>query len=91
MSGPVIQSHAPAHLSASGLVHTGPCRLSGIFVASTSSGTIKIYDGTNNTGTVVVNTFTPPAAGWYWMQFNFNVGMYVELANTIDITVSWEP
>lgn len=84
----VVKGTKSVNLSGSGLVLTGPGYLHGIFVASTTSGTIKVWDNTAGSGTVLVNTFTPTAPGWYELPFAFSTGCYVTLANTIDITVS---
>lgn len=78
---------AYTNLSASGLVKTGAGQLLGIFVASTSSGTIKVWDNTSAATTILVNTFTPTAPGFYSIPANFTTGLYITLANTIDCTI----
>ena len=75
------------NISASTLIYTGTGKMLGIFVASTSSGTIKVWDSTAASGTVVVNTFTPIAGTFYPIPANFTTGIYVTIAGTCDCTV----
>lgn len=78
------------NLSASGLVYTGSGKLKGLFCASTTSGTVKIWDNTAGSGTVIVNTFNLTAGTWYELPFTFHTGCYVTIAGTAaDITVSF--
>jgi len=77
------------NLSADTLVKTGEGHLVGIFVASSSSGTIKIWDNTSAATTVLVNTFSASAATWYPLPFHFKTGLYVDVSGTIDCTVSF--
>jgi hypothetical protein len=88
-ASPANVSEACTHknISASTLIRTGRGRLLGIFVASTTSGTIKVWDNTSAAGTVIVNTFTPQAATFYPIPAELITGCYVTLANTIDCTV----
>ena len=69
-------------------------KLKGIFVASISgSPTIKVYDGVDATGPVLLNTFTPVAAKFYRMPkdaLEFTRGLYVEIGNTLDCTLFFE-
>ena len=89
---PVVESGSYVNLSASGLVRTGPGRLLGIFVASASATpTIKVWDNTSAATTILVNTFTPVAGGWYSMPFTFLTGLYITISGTVDCTVSWMP
>jgi hypothetical protein len=64
-------------------------RLTGIFVASSTSGTIKLWDNTAASGTVLVNTFSATAATWYPLPFAFGTGLYITVGGTIDYTVSY--
>ena len=92
MSNLVLESGTPANLSASGLVASGRGDLIGIFVASASTTpTIKVWDNTAGSGTVIVNTFTPVAGTFYRLPFAFNTGCYVTISGTVDCTVSWMP
>lgn len=77
--------------SASSLIHSGKGRLFGVFVASASTATIKIYDGTDATGAVLVNTFTPTAATYYeFPKVRYKTGLYIEVSGTIDYTVFYK-
>lgn len=92
MSNPVVESGAYKNISASALVRTGAGQLIGIFVASASgSPTIKVWDNTSAATTVLVNTFTPLAGGFYPMPFNFSNGLFVTIGGTVDCTVAWNP
>lgn len=74
--------------SASALIKTGDGHLIGIHVNSTTSGTLKLWDNTAASGTVIVNTFTP-SVGWNAMPFHFKTGLYVTIGGTIDYTPSY--
>ena len=76
------------NLSASALVKTGEGDIIGIWVASTSAGTVKLWDNTSAATTILVNTSTLQT-GWNPMPFHFNTGLYCTIANTIDLTISW--
>ena len=78
-----------SNLSASTLVKTGAGQVVGIFVASSSSGTLKLWDNTSAATTILVNTFSAVAATWYPLPFSFTVGLYVTVGGTIDCTVSY--
>jgi hypothetical protein len=89
MSAPVVESGSYKNLSASGLVKDGPGALLGIFVASSSSGTVKVWDNSAGSGTVLVNATSVAAATFYPMPGRFNTGCYVTIGGTADITVFW--
>lgn len=80
----VSQSGRPVNLSVSGVVSGGPGQLVGIYVNSTSSGTIVVRDGGSG-GTAVSGTITP-AVGFHAFPAYFKSGCYLTLANTIDVT-----
>src|SRR5690348_5813383 len=78
------------NMTADTLCKTGDGHLLGIFVASASSSpTIKVWDSTAASGAVLVNTFTPIAGTWYPLPFHFQVGLFVDIGGTVDITVSF--
>lgn len=91
MSQSVIESTGFTNLTASALVRGAQGKLLGIFVASTSSGTIKLWDNTAASGTVIVNTFSPTAGVFYPLPANFTTGLYITIGGTLDCTVFWEP
>lgn len=72
-------------LTASGLVRTGSGLLSGLLVAS-GTPVIKLYDGVDNTGTVLVNSMQTTAATPYPVPAVVNVGIYAELTGAGDVT-----
>lgn len=79
------------NITASAMVKEGAGRLVGIFVASTTSGTIKVWDNITATAPVIVNTFTPAAATYYpFPDATFTRGLFITLANTIDCTIFFE-
>lgn len=86
---PVSGGRSYVNLSADTLVKTGDGELLGIFVASSSSGTVKIWDNTSAATTVLVNTFTAIAGTWYPLPFHFINGLYIDITGTIDLTVSY--
>ena len=79
------------NLTATAWVKEGAGKLCGIFVASTTSGTIKVWDQTSAAAPVLVNTFTPAAATYYpFPDVAFTRGLFITIANTIDCTVYYE-
>lgn len=76
------------------LVKAGPGQVLGISVNSHSSGTIKLWDNTAGSGTILVNTITF-AAGPQILNFpsggvNFNTGLFITVGGTIDYTVFYQ-
>ena len=89
LPSPVAGGVDYVNLSESALVKTGEGNLCGIFVASSSSGAIKVWDNTSAATTVPVNTFSAFGGTWYPIPFRFKTGCYVTLAGTINCTVSF--
>ena len=77
-----------ANITSSTLLKTGDGFLFGVFVASSTGGTIKVWDQTSAAVPVLVNTFTPDL-GWTPIPFRFTKGLYITIANTIDCTFSF--
>lgn len=78
------------NITASTLVKTGFGVLKGMYVNSTSSGTIKFWDNTSASTTVINNTITP-AVGYHDLGgVDFNTGLYATIANTLDVTLHYE-
>lgn len=75
------------NLTASAIVQAGAGVLHGMYVNSTSSGTVKLWDGLAATPTVINNTITP-AVGFHFLgDVRFNTGLYAEMGGTSrDIT-----
>lgn len=74
------QSGTPVNLSAAGIVSSAPGTLLGFYVNSTSSGVIKIYDGTTTGGTLLDGNITP-AIGWREFPAQCNTGCYIDLVS----------
>ncbi len=74
--------------TASQAVKSEAGELLGVFVASSSSGTIKFWDSLAGSGAVLINTFTPDL-GWNPCPFSFTTGLFITVAGTIDYTVSY--
>lgn len=81
-------------MTASGLVKTAKGTTNiivGMFVNSTSAGTIKFWDNTAGSGTVINNTITPAAGQFYQLGFAaFNTGLYATIGGTLDVTIYYQ-
>jgi len=81
--------------AASVQVKTGAGKLYGIFVSTTSSGTLTVYDTPDGdrSDPKIANT-SIVAAGTQYLSFPagiyFNNGLYIALANTATFTVVYE-
>jgi len=79
------------NITASTLIRTGAGILVGMYVNSTSTGTIKFWDNTSAATTVINNTITP-AIGWHNLgNAAFTTGLYATIASTLDVTIYWIP
>lgn len=77
-----------SNISASALIKTGTGRLRGLFCASTTGGTLKLWDNTSAATTILVNTFSLTAATYYDMaDVRFATGVYATITNAADITL----
>lgn len=76
-------------------VKIGAGKLFGIFVSTSSSGTLTIYDSpaSSTSDPKIVDTITV-AAGTQYVSFPaglfFNKGLYIVLANSASYTVAYE-
>ena len=76
-------------------VKVGAGKLYGIFVSTTSSGTLTVYDTPDGdtSDQKIANTITV-SAGTQYLSFPagiyFNNGLYIALANTATFTVVYE-
>lgn len=85
------EKYSYTNLTASALVRTGAGQVKGVFVASTTAGTFKLWDNTSAATTILVNTATPATVGWYDLgDAGFTTGLYCTIANTIDLTIVWK-
>lgn len=78
------------NLSATGPVVQGDGNLVGFFVASSTSGTVKLWDSTSAAGTIILQTTGTLAVGWYPMPASFTNGVYLTVGGTINVTVVYE-
>lgn len=77
------------NITASTLIRTGAGILVGMYVNSTSSGTIKFWDNTSAATTVINNTITP-AIGYHPLgNAAFTTGLYATIGSTLDVTIYW--
>lgn len=86
------EATTPSNLTAStNAIRTGAGILVGMYVNSTSAGTIKIYDNTAQSGTVLNNTITP-AIGYHPLgNASFSTGLSVTVGGTLDVTLYFIP
>jgi hypothetical protein len=78
------------NLTASALVKTGFGVLKGMYVNSTSSGTIKFWDQTSAATPVINNTITP-AVGYHSLgDADFTTGLYATIGGTLDVTLYYD-
>lgn len=83
-------SNTYKNITASGLIKTGFGTLVGMYVNSTSAGTIKFWDNTSAATTVINNTITP-AIGYHKLgNANFTVGLYATISGTLDVTLYYQ-
>ena len=81
-----MPENAYKNLTASAVVKTGFGRLVGMYVNSTSAGTVKLWDNTAASGTVINNTITP-AIGYHNLgNASFATGLYATIGGTLDVT-----
>ena len=75
-------------ISATGNVTPFGSSLLGIFVSSSSSGTITVYDSaTTTTTTKVIDTVSVSAGTWYPMPVSTTAGIYIVVGGTLSATV----
>lgn len=79
------QSGTPINLSASGIVSKVSGTLLGIYVASTTSGTVVVGDGATSAATAKTGTITP-AVGYHAMNMYLPNGCYLTIGATINLT-----
>jgi hypothetical protein len=79
------------NLSASAAARAGRGSLLGIFCASSSAATCKVWDNTAASGSIIANTFTLVGGVFYPLPFDFQTGCFVTITGTADITVAVKP
>jgi hypothetical protein len=76
-------------ITGSGNVCANDGVLGGIFVSSTTAGTVTIYDdAATGTSTKIVDTVTL-AVGWNPMPFAFSKGLNIVIGGTMSATVGY--
>lgn len=75
------------NITASTLIQEGSTKLGGIFCASSTAGTAKVWDNTAASGAVCVNTFTLVAGTYYKIPADMKLGCYITIGGTTDVTV----
>ena len=90
MSGQISQGGSAVNKTSTGAVTANPCTLIGFYVNSTTSGTLVIKDGTASTGAAISGTITP-AIGFHCFPASCSIGLYVTIANTLDVTFFYQP
>lgn len=80
----VVES-AKYHNFTASVTLPGAGRITGIFVASSTSGTLKVQDGS----VTVVNTFTASAGQFYLMPAELKTSCVITVGGTIDATLFW--
>ena len=79
------------NITASTLILTGAGKIRGIFCASSSSGTVKVWDNTSAATIVLVNTFSVAAGTFYNLNdARVSTGIYITVGGTCDITVFFD-
>lgn len=79
------------NIAASANVKTGAGRVHGVVINSHTSGTLKLWDNTAASGTVMFETITF-AAGERWIPFfgaTFGTGLYATIGGTANITIMY--
>lgn len=84
MGMPVFTNGTSVPGTASALIYTGPGRLIGILVSSSSSLTLKAWDALTATGTVLFDTTSAITAPIFIPcgSMNFSTGLYITAGGT---------
>ena len=80
------------NLTASALVKTGSGTVTGVVINSHTSGTLKLWNNTAASGTVLFNTISF-AVGEHSINLfdaNFTTGLYATIGGTADITLMFD-
>ena len=93
MTEPTYQYALPFILTTTGLVDTGAFCVTGIVVSSHTNGTLKLWDNTAGSGTVLVDTYTFPAGSGTYPLFGIKslVGIYATVGGTLNATLAYTP
>jgi hypothetical protein len=81
-----------ANFTATGNVAAGPVNIIGILCATTSSGTVTLYDSaTTGTSVPITGTITPAAGSYTPIPASTGSGLYIVVGGTINATVFFGP
>ena len=97
-----ILSKTPTKITASAIVHTGPCVFRGLLLGTDGANdpVITVYNGLDNTGEEIVPTCTYDASalglnGVLGMEpgVYFDTGIYIEItcAGTVEVVPQYAP
>lgn len=76
-------------VTATGQVCASKCRISGFYVASTTAGTLTLFDNTSAAAPQVTGTITP-AIGWNALPLDFQTALWAVIGGTLDVTFCLE-
>ena len=80
------------NFTASGNVSKYPCAVLGVICATTSSGTVTLYDdAATGTGTAITGTITPAAGSYTPINAETTKGLNIVVGGTINATVIYSP
>jgi len=77
----------PVNITATTTIGKTSGQLIGVFVNSTSSGTLALYDGTSTAGTVIIPAVALVALTYYPIPAVCNDGLHAVIANTMNVTI----
>lgn len=90
MPTPVVRS-PEAYLykssSADVLVKTGEGFIYGVLVTASTGGSIKLWDNTTGSGTVILDTMAVLAGDFVPCPVEFTTGLYLDVTGTVTVTV----
>lgn len=86
--GKVTEGDAFLSMSATGAVKSGAGRLTGFLCTASTSGTVKLWDNTAGSGTVLVETMSVSAGQFYPCPASFSTGLYATISSAT-ITVCY--
>jgi hypothetical protein len=77
------------HLTATGLVFTGPCLLHTVVLNDGGAGSITVYNGIDALGDVIAIIDSATVQGSYLYDVFCATGIHIVIVGTIDITVTY--
>lgn len=85
-----MDTGTPSNVTATAQIFSKPATLLGFYVNSTTGGTIIIADSDGVTSAAISGTITP-AIGWHSFPASLSRGLQVTIANTLNVTLFWNP